>query len=61
MYHIKNTLVLHKFGKKTRIDNTLKNTLFQLSLIPVINYNKTGNRTPRHYKFKNYKSFKILS
>jgi len=39
MYYIKNTLVLHKFSEKTRIENTLKNTLFQLSLITVININ----------------------
>ena len=35
----KNTLVLHKLGKKTKTENTLKNTLFQLLLITVINLN----------------------
>jgi hypothetical protein len=35
----KNTLVLHRFGEKTKIQNTLKNTLFQLLLITVINLN----------------------
>ena len=35
----KNTLLLHKFGKKTKTENTLKNTLFKLFLITVINLN----------------------
>ena len=32
-----NTLVLHKFGEKIKIENTLKNALFKLLLITVIN------------------------
>jgi hypothetical protein len=36
---VKITLLLHKFGEKNKTKNTLKNTLFQLLLITVINLN----------------------
>ena len=35
----KNTLTLHKSFKELRSENILKSTLFQLSLITVINLN----------------------
>ena len=38
-YFKKNTLTLHKSSKELKSENTLKNTLFQLSLITVINLN----------------------
>jgi hypothetical protein len=39
VYSLKKTLSLHKFGEKLKSKDSLKNTLFQLSLITVINLN----------------------